>query len=69
MEMFRVEAVKEADEVAALPIQLRSTALEKILRRLLIRGKSKDLTVFAENLPINTRLNINQRSQVNPLVC
>ena len=63
MEKFRIEALKEADEVAALPIQSRSTALEKILRRLLIREKSKEPTIFAENLPINTRL------QVNPLVC
>lgn len=54
MEEFRIEAVKEADEIAALPVHLRSMALENILRRLLIRGKSKQ----------NTSININSRTVV-----
>ncbi len=35
------EALKEADEISALPIHLRVTALEKVLRRLLTGSKYK----------------------------
>jgi hypothetical protein len=38
---FRKEAAKEADEMLALPINLRINALEKILRRLLAGTKHK----------------------------
>ena len=37
--MFRNEALKEADEISALPVQSRVAALEKVLRRLLTSNK------------------------------
>jgi hypothetical protein len=39
--VFRNEALKEADEISALPVQLRVAALEKVLRRLLTKSKCK----------------------------
>jgi hypothetical protein len=36
---FRKDAVKEADEILILPINLRITAFEKMLRRLLAGTK------------------------------
>jgi hypothetical protein len=38
---FRKEALKDADELSALPFNLRISALEKILRRLLTGTKYK----------------------------
>lgn len=68
MAEFRIEALKEVDEIATLPIQRRVTALENILRRLLVRGKSKasPSTTFADDVPISLRINEErQRFQVN----
>jgi hypothetical protein len=39
--VYRNEALKEADEIFALPSHLRVTALEKVLRRLLTGSKYK----------------------------